>query len=138
MLLACFLRLAGAARAAEGWKVPAVNKKLPNGLVVVLSEDRSAPTFGLCISYRIGFRLEPSGHTGFARLFEHMMFEGAPDAPKGAFDRVVEGSGYDNADTRYDFTEYVDSAPVSALEPVLWLEADRLKTLDLTPDHLDN
>ncbi len=139
ILLACILGIAGSARAAEGWKVPAVTKKLPNGLIVVVSEDHSAPTFGICISYRIGFRLEPPGRTGFAHLFEHMMFEGTPDAPKGTFDRVIEGGGgYNNADTRYDFTEYIDSAPVSALEPVLWLEADRLKTLDFAPEHLEN
>jgi predicted Zn-dependent peptidase len=112
---------------------------LPNGLVVVVSEDHSAPTFGLCISYGIGFRLEPEGHSGFAHLFEHMMFEGTPVAPKGTFDRVIEGGGgSNNADTRYDFTEYVDTAPVSALEPVLWLEADRLKTLDFSPANLEN
>jgi predicted Zn-dependent peptidase len=121
------------------WKVPAVTKRFPNGLVVVVSEDHSAPTFGLCISYRIGFRLEPEGRTGFAHLFEHMMFEGTPVAPKGTFDRVIEGGGgSNNADTRYDFTEYIDTAPVSELDPVLWLEADRLKTLDFAPEHLEN
>lgn len=131
--------LAGTARGAEEWKVPTVTQKLPNGLIVVVSEDHSAPTFGICISYRIGFRLEPPGRSGFAHLFEHMMFEGTPDAPKGTFDRVIEsGGGYNNADTRYDFTEYIDSAPVSALEPVLWLEADRLKSLDFAPEHLEN
>lgn len=137
--LIVMLWLGGPARAAEGWKVPAVTRKLPNGLIVVVSEDHSAPTFGICISYRIGFRLEPEGRTGFAHLFEHMMFEGTPDAPKGTFDRVIEGGGgYNNADTRYDFTEYIDSAPVSALEPVLWLEADRMKSLDFAPEHLEN
>jgi predicted Zn-dependent peptidase len=116
-----------------------VTKKFPNGLVVVVSEDHSAPTFGLCISYRIGFRLEPEGRTGFAHLFEHMMFEGTPLAPKGTFDRVIEGGGgSNNADTRYDFTEYTDAAPVSALDPVLWLEADRMNTLDFSPEHLEN
>jgi predicted Zn-dependent peptidase len=124
---------------SDGWKVPAVTEKFSNGLVVVISEDHSAPTFGLCISYRIGFRLEPEGRTGFAHLFEHMMFEGTPDAPKGTFDRVIEGGGgSDNADTRYDFTEYTDTAPVSELDPVLWLEADRLKSLDFAPEHLEN
>jgi predicted Zn-dependent peptidase len=60
-------------------------------------------------------------------------------APKGTFDRVIEsGGGSNNADTRYDFTEYVDTAPVSALDPVLWLEADRLNTLDFSPNHLEN
>jgi predicted Zn-dependent peptidase len=137
--LACLLGVAGSAHAAGGWKVPAATRKFPNGLVVVVSEDHSAPTFGLCISYRIGFRLEPEGRTGFAHLFEHMMFEGTPVAPKGTFDRVIEsGGGSNNADTRYDFTEYVDTAPVSALDPVLWLEADRLKTLDFAPEHLEN
>ena len=137
--LACLLGVASAAHGADRWNVPAVTKKFPNGLVVVVSEDHSAPTFGLCISYRIGFRLEPEGRTGFAHLFEHMMFEGTPEAPKGVFDRVIEGGGgSNNADTRYDFTEYIDTAPVSQLDQVLWLEADRLKTLDFAPEHLEN
>ena len=114
-------------------------KKLANGLTVVVSEDHSAPTFGLCISYGIGFRLEPQGRSGFAHLFEHMMFEGTPDAPKGVFDRVIEGGGgFNNGDTRYDFTEYIESGPISALEPMLWLEADRMKTLDFSVKNLDN
>ena len=121
------------------WRVPLASKKLENGLTVVVSEDNSAPTFGLCIAYGIGFRLEPKGRTGFAHLFEHMMFEGTPDAPKGVFDEVIEGGGgFNNGDTRYDFTEYIESAPISALEPVLWLEADRLKTLDFSASNLEN
>ncbi len=121
------------------WQVPLASKKLANGLVIVVSEDHSAPTFGVCVSYGIGFRLEPEGRTGFAHLFEHMMFEGTPDAPKGVFDEVIEGGGgFNNGDTRYDFTEYIESAPVSALEPVLWLEADRMKTLDFSEANLEN
>ena len=124
---------------SQEWKVPAAMKKLKNGLVVVVSEERSAPTFGLCVSYGIGFRLEPEGRTGFAHLFEHMMFEGTPDAPKGTFDRVIEGGGgWNNGDTRYDFTEYIETAPISALDPVLWLEADRMKTLDFSAANLEN
>ena len=127
------------AQTPGAWKVPVTQRKLANGLTVVVSEDHSAPTFGLCISYGIGFRLEPQGRTGFAHLFEHMMFEGTPNAPKGVFDRVIEGGGgFNNGDTRYDFTEYIESAPVSALEPILWLEADRLKTLDFSQTNLDN
>jgi zinc protease len=123
----------------HNWQVPVAMKKLANGLTVVVSEDHSAPTFGLCISYGIGFRLEPRGRTGFAHLFEHMMFEGTPDAPKGTFDPVIEGGGgFDNGDTRYDFTEYIETAPISALDPVLWLEADRMKTLDFSQKNLDN
>jgi zinc protease len=128
-----------ATAASESWKVPIAQKKLKNGLVVVVSEDHSAPTFGLCIAYGIGFRLEPEGRTGFAHLFEHMMFEGTPDAPKGIFDQVIEGGGgFNNGDTRFDFTEYIETAPISALDPVLWLEADRMKTLDFSTENLDN
>ncbi len=128
-----------AAETAPPWQVPSVVKKLSNGLTVVISEDHSAPTVGLCVSYGIGFRLEPEGRTGFAHLFEHMMFEGTPEAPKGILERVIEGGGgNNNGDTRYDFTEYIETAPVSALEPLLWLEADRMKTLDFSPANLEN
>ena len=124
---------------AQEWKAPTTMKKLANGLIVVVSEDHSAPTFGLCVSYGIGFRLEPEGRTGFAHLFEHMMFEGTPVAPKGVLDRVIEGGGgSNNGDTRYDYTEYIETAPVSALDPVLWIEADRMKTLDFSPQNLEN
>jgi zinc protease len=124
---------------AQQWKAPTTMKKLANGLMVVVSEDHSAPTFGVCVSYGIGFRLEPEGRTGFAHLFEHMMFEGTPNAPKGILDRVIEGGGgLNNGDTRYDFTEYIETAPVSALDPVLWLEADRMKTLDFSLKNLEN
>ena len=103
---------------AQQWKAPTTMKKLSNGLMVVVSEDHSAPTFGVCVSYGIGFRLEPEGRSGFAHLFEHMMFEGTPNAPKGMLDQVIEGGGgNNNGDTRYDFTEYIETAPVSALDP---------------------
>src|SRR5262245_12798399 len=122
-----------------GWRIPVEVKKLPNGLTVVVSEDHSSPTFGLSIVYRIGFRLEPKGRTGFAHLFEHMMFQGTPVAPKGVFDRVIEGGGgVNNGSTRYDYTDYIESAPVSALDAVLWLEADRMKTLDFSEKNLKN
>jgi zinc protease len=124
---------------AQQWKAPTSMKKLPNGLIVVVSEDHSAPTVGICVSYGIGFRLEPEGRTGFAHLFEHMMFEGTPVAPKGVLDRVIEGGGgNNNGDTRYDYTEYTESAPISALEPLLWVEADRMKTLDFSLKNLEN
>ncbi|HMG84270.1 MAG TPA: pitrilysin family protein [Terracidiphilus sp.] len=124
---------------AQQWKAPTSMKKLSNGLTVVVSEDHSAPTFGICVSYGIGFRLEPEGRTGFAHLFEHLMFEGTPNAPKGVLDRVIEGGGgTNNGDTRYDYTEYIETAPISALDPVLWIEADRMKTLDFSTKNLDN
>ncbi len=138
-LLTSFLAAAPAPPTVQEWKVPLAVKTLDNGLTVVVSRDDSAPTFGLCITYGIGFRLEPKGRTGFAHLFEHMMFEGTPDAPKGIFDRVIEGGGgFTNGDTRFDFTEYIESAPISALNPALWLEADRLKGLDFSVRNLNN
>jgi zinc protease len=125
--------------AATNFSIPLQQKTLPNGLTVIVSEDHSAPTFGLCIAYRIGFRLEPQGKTGFAHLFEHMMFEGTPVSPKGTLTQVVEGGGGNlNGDTRWDFTEYIETAPVAALDPVLWLEADRLKTLEFSTKNLEN
>src|SRR5579884_1450744 len=132
------LSVPGSDTPSQEWKVPVAEKTLSNGLRVVVSRDDSAPTFGLCVTYGIGFRLEPKGRTGFAHLFEHMMFEGTPDAPKGVFDRVIEGGGGDNGDTRFDFTEYIETAPLSALDPVLWLEADRMKALNFSQANLDN
>src|SRR3989449_2817555 len=127
---------AGAALPAAGWKNPIEVKKLPNGLTVVVSEDHTAPTFGMSTAYRIGFRLEPKGRTGFAHLFEHMMFEGTPVSPKGIYSKVIEGGGgIDNGSTRFDYTNYIASAPVSALEPILWLEAGRMRTLNFSTEN---
>jgi predicted Zn-dependent peptidase len=138
-LLLLLLGSLGFAVQPGGWKVPVTINKLSKGLTVVVSEDHSAPTFGLCVSYGIGFRLEPEGRTGFAHLFEYMMFEGTPNAPKGTHDKVIEGGGgNNNGDPRYDFTEYIETAPVSALDPILWIEADRMKTLDFSPANLEN
>jgi len=133
--------LAGPAAAAQApsWAIPTAVKKLANGLTVVVSEDHASPTFGISVVYKVGFRLEPQGRTGFAHLFEHIMFEGTPNSPKGVFNRVIEGGGgVNNGSTRFDYTDYIESAPVSALEPILWLEADRMKALDFSPENLNN
>jgi zinc protease len=138
-LAALFAHTLIPARAATNFSIPLQQKTLPNGLTVIVSEDHSAPTFGLCVAYRIGFRLEPEGKTGFAHLFEHMMFEGTPVSPKGTMNHIIEaGGGNLNGDTRWDYTEYIETAPVSALDPVLWLEADRMKALDFSTKNLDN
>ncbi|HVN76650.1 MAG TPA: pitrilysin family protein [Thermoanaerobaculaceae bacterium] len=124
---------------APSWVIPTVVKKLPNGLTVVVSEDHTTPTFGISVVYKVGFRLEPKGRTGFAHLFEHMMFEGTPDSPKGVFNKVIQGGGgINNGSTRFDYTDYIESAPVSALDPILWLEADRMKALDISVENLNN
>lgn len=146
VLLAGLGLVAGTVNAAETsdgsgdrWNVPVAVKKLDNGLTVVVSEDHSSPTVGVSVVYHVGMRLEPRNRTGFAHLFEHLMFEGTPNAKEGVFDRVITGGGgRNNGSTRPDFTNYIEMAPVSALEPMLWLEADRMKTLDFNPTTLKN
>ena len=145
VLLAGLTTIAAAAlapaSAAQGdrWQVPVAVKKLDNGLTVVVSEDHGSPTVGVSVVYHVGMRLEPKNRTGFAHLFEHLMFQGTPSAPKGVFDQVISGGGgRNNGSTRPDFTNYIEVAPVSALERILWLEADRMKTLDFNPTTLKN
>lgn len=141
MLLLAGCALAGTAAAADAdqWRGPGTVEKLDNGLTVVVSEDHSAPVVGISVVYRVGMRLEPRNRTGFAHLFEHLMFQGTPQARKGVFDSVITGGGgRNNGSTRADFTNYIETAPVSALEPMLWLEADRMRTLDFNPETLKN
>ena len=140
-LLLAGLSLSASALAAESdrWKLPVAVKKLDNGLTVVISEDHSSPIVGISVVYHVGMRLEPRNRTGFAHLFEHLMFEGTPNAPEGVFDKVISGGGgRNNGSTRPDFTNYIETAPVSALESMLWLEADRMKTLDFNDKTLKN
>jgi predicted Zn-dependent peptidase len=137
--LSLSLSAAAAAPTADQWILPVTVKQLDNGLTVVVSEDHSSPTVGVSVVYHVGMRLEPRNRTGFAHLFEHLMFQGTPNAPKGVFDRTITGGGgNNNGSTRPDFTNYIETAPVSALEPILWLEADRMKTLDFNPASLKN
>ena len=131
--------LALGAPETPSFRIPVAVKQLANGMTIVVSEDHSAPTFGISTAFRIGFRLEPKGRTGFAHLFEHMMFEGTPVAPKGTLTRVIEGGGgVLNGSTRNDYTNYIASAPVSALDAILWLEADRMRQLDFSDKNLKN
>lgn len=140
VLLAGFLlSLSAVAASSDRWKLPVNVKKLDNGLTVIVSEDHSSPTVGVSVVYHVGMRLEPRNRTGFAHLFEHLMFQGTPNAPKGVFDKTITGGGgNNNGSTRADFTNYIESAPVSALDAILWLEADRMKTLDFNEKTLKN
>ena len=123
----------------DRWDIPVATKTLDNGLTVVVSEDRSAPVVGVSVVYGIGMRLEPRNRPGFAHLFEHLMFEGSVNAPEGVFDRVITGGGgRNNGSTRADFTNYIEIAPSSAIEPILWLEADRMRMLDFSESTLRN
>ena len=127
------------ALAADRWQVPVHSKQLANGLTVIVSPDASSPTVGVSVIYKVGMRLEPRNRTGFAHLFEHLMFQGTPNAPKGVFDKAItSGGGQNNGSTRPDFTNYIETAPSTALEAILWLEADRMKTLDFNPTTLKN
>ncbi len=131
--------LSAFAASADQWTLPVAVKKLDNGLTVIVTEDHSSPTVGVSVVYHVGMRLEPKNRTGFAHLFEHLMFQGTPNAKKGVFDTTITGGGgRNNGSTRPDFTNYIETAPVSALEPILWLEADRMKTLDFNPATLKN
>ena len=124
---------------SPGLDFPITTHILANGLRVIVSEDHEAPVFGLCLLFRVGSRGEPRGRSGFAHLFEHLMFEGTPRAPKGVFDRACESSGgSNNGQTRPDVTLYVETAPAAALERFLWLEADRMAALDFAQETLDN
>ncbi len=139
LLAGMALSVSALAADADRWTVPVHTKKLANGLTVLVSPDPSSPTVGVSVVYHVGMRLEPKNRTGFAHLFEHLMFQGTPTAPKGVFDQVItSGGGRNNGSTRPDFTNYIETAPVSALESILWMEADRMKTLDFNPATLKN
>lgn len=113
--------------------------QLDNGLRVVLSQDHTVPTATVGVYYGVGFRNEPRGRTGFAHLFEHLMFQGSRNLPHGAFDNLIYGSGgVNNGSTRYDFTNYYEVVPSNALQAVLWAEADRMAFPDLDENQLNN
>ena len=119
--------------------VPIEYHKLDNGLKVVLSRDTSSPTAVVGIYYAIGFRIEPKDRTGFAHLFEHMMFQGSEHLGKNEFISLVESNGgILNGSTRFDFTNYFQIVPVHTLETMLWAEADRMWGLKITQDNLTN
>ena len=131
--------LATVSASAAAQNVPIEYYKLDNGLKVVLSEDRTAPVVAVGIYYDIGFRIEPKDRTGFAHLFEHMMFQGSRNLGKNQFISLIEASGGQlNGSTRFDFTNYYEVVPAHALERVLWAEADRMRGLDITQDNLTN
>lgn len=100
---------------------------MPNGLQVVLHEDHSDPVISYAIMYHVGSSREVPGKTGFAHLFEHLLFSGSENVPNGAFDRVIENAGgNNNGFTSRDVTAYFELFPKNALEKILWLESDRM------------
>ncbi|MEJ2514350.1 MAG: pitrilysin family protein [Gammaproteobacteria bacterium] len=130
-----------AAPSAPGatFTVPVVYETLDNGLKVVLSPDDTAPVATVAVYYHIGFRNEPKDRTGFAHLFEHMMFQGSENLGKMEFIKLVQGLGGSlNGSTRFDFTNYFQTVPAHRVETVLWAEADRMRSLQVTQDNLTN
>jgi zinc protease len=129
---------------ARPQKLPApsfdlTHHKLDNGLRVVLAPDRSAPVVGVAVLYDVGFRSEPEGRTGFAHLFEHLMFQGSKSLEKLDHMRYVESSGgMFNGSTHFDYTNYFEALPSNALERGLFLEADRMRGPRITEENLAN
>ncbi len=100
---------------------------MPNGLQVILHTDHSDPMISYAIMYHVGSGRETPGKTGFAHLFEHLLFMGSENVPTGAFDRILEeAGGSNNGGTSRDITVYFEEFPKNALEKVLWLESDRM------------
>ena len=124
---------------AAEMKIPIERYTLKNGMRVVLSADNSARVVAVYVIFGVGARSEEKGRTGFAHLFEHMMFQGSENAPKGFLDKLVEGNGgVLNGSTHPDFTDYYEVLPSNKLPVALWLESDRMRGLKITKENLDN
>ena len=112
---------------------------LDNGLRVVMNVDRTSPTVAVSVIYDVGSRNELKGRSGFAHLFEHMMFQGSANVPRGEHARLVSGhGGLLNGTTSSDRTNYFEVVPANELALALWLEADRMKSLDVSEANFEN
>jgi len=129
-----------AAQAAAPLRVPYETFTLPNGLQVIVHEDHSVPVVSVNIWYHVGSGDERAGRTGFAHLFEHIMFMGSQHVPTGEFDKLLEAAGGDNnGSTTEDRTNYFEDAPSNALPLMLWLDSDRMGFLvpEITAEKVD-
>jgi predicted Zn-dependent peptidase len=119
--------------------LPIERATLPNGLRVVMSPDRTIPTVGIAVYYDVGSRNEVAGRSGFAHLFEHMMFQGSANVQKGEhFQLILNRGGQMNGTTSEDRTNYYETLPSNELGLGLWLEADRMKSLQITQENFEN
>ncbi len=113
--------------------------KLANGLRVVLSQDKAVPVVSIAVYYDVGSRNEKEGRTGFAHLFEHMMFQGSENVPKAAhFQYIFNAGGTMNGTTSTERTNYFETLPSNYLPLAFWLESDRMRSLKVTQENLDN
>ena len=127
---------------AETFQIPSTPLEqftLANGLRVVLSQDRSVPVVSVAVYYDVGSRNEKEGRTGFAHLFEHMMFQGSENVPKAAhFQYIFNAGGTMNGTTSTERTNYFETLPSNYLPLAFWLESDRMRSLKVTQENLDN
>src|SRR5580698_5014466 len=138
--LALAASLASVPAGADDVSIPNTTSKLASGMTIILHEDHTLPLVAINLAYHVGSRFEEPKRTGFAHLFEHLMFMGTRRAPTKAFDAWMEAAGgYNNADTSEDHTEFYDVGPPTSLPLLLWLEADRLRDLGplMTQEKLD-
>ena len=120
-------------------KIRFSDNKLDNGLRVIIAEDHYAPVYAICVAYKVGSKDEHPGRTGFAHLFEHMMFKGTENVGVGEFDFLIDtNGGSSNGTTNTDRTSYFESLPKNQLDLGLYLEADRMRGLAITPENLEN
>jgi len=120
-------------------KIQFTDTKLKNGLRVIISEDHSAPVFSIVVNYNVGSRDERKGRTGFAHLFEHMMFKGSENVGQNEHPYLMfMNGGTMNGTTNKDRTMYYETLPANQLDLALFLEADRMRSLTITKDNLDN
>src|SRR5947199_3208604 len=139
-LIACGLLVLGAFPViAADVTIPIDAYKLKNGLRVILSKDSAVPVVTVYMIYEVGARSEQKGRTGFAHLFEHMMFEGSASAPKGTHFATLESNGGTlNGSTHPDYTDYYEILPSNKLATALWLESDRMRSLAINEENLNN
>jgi zinc protease len=120
-------------------KIKFSDNKLDNGLRVIIAEDHYAPVYAICVAYKVGSKDEHPGRTGFAHLFEHMMFKGTENVGVEEFDFLVDtNGGSSNGTTNTDRTSYYESLPKNQLDLGLYIEADRMRALAITPENLEN
>ena len=137
--LVLLLSLLAAPAAAQQVSIPHTTFTLPNGLRVIVAEDHSTPLAAVNVWYHVGSGYERPGRTGFAHLFEHMMFQGSQNLGKMEFIQLVQkNGGVLNGSTRFDFTNYFEIVPAHKLETMLWAEADRMRGLNITQENLTN
>ncbi len=127
---------------SESFKLPPLELEeysLDNGLRVVLNYDNAAPVVSVAVYYNVGSRNERADRTGFAHLFEHMMFQGSENVPKaGHFQYIMKAGGTMNGTTSSERTNYYETLPANQLPLALWLESDRMRSLAVTQENLDN